>query len=143
MDINKIQDEIIEDFSMLPDWNAKYEYLMDMENSLPDMDNAYKTNEHLVHGCNSKAWITAELTNNNVHFIADGETAIARGILALMLKLFNNRAPDEIMETELYFFDRIGLKENLSMTRAEGLEHLIEKIYTLARSMKEASDQHN
>jgi len=134
MNINETQEEIIEYFSMLPDWHSKYEYLLDMENCLPVMDAELKTDESLVHGCNSKAWIRAELLDDKIKFTADGETAVARGILALIIKILNERTPDEILASELYFIDRIGLMENLSMTRAQGLEHLVEKIYVLARS---------
>lgn len=137
MNINDTQDEIIEYFSMLPDWQSRYEYLLDMENCLPVMDDALKTDESLVHGCNSKAWICAELQDGKVKFVADGETAIARGILALIIKILDNRTPGEILDSELYFVDSIGLRENLSMTRAQGLEHLIEKIYVLAGQLKE------
>jgi len=135
MNINDTQDEIIECFAMLPDWHSKYEYLLEMESSLPAMDSALKTDRSLVHGCNSKAWIIAELRDNKVQFIADGETAISRGILALMIKILGDRTPGNILASELYFIDRIGLKDNLSMTRAQGLEHLIEKMYVLAKNL--------
>jgi len=138
MNINETQDEIIEHFSMLPDWHSKYEYLLDMENCLPLMDSELKTDVSLVHGCNSKAWIQAELQDDKVKFTADGETAIARGILALIIKILDDRTPDEILASELYFIDRIGLMENLSMTRAQGLEHLVEKIYVLTKQLKDS-----
>ncbi len=131
MTTNQAQDEIIDCFNMLDDWHSKYEYLLDMGNHLPDMPDQLKTDRSLVHGCNSKAWIVAEPRNNRVHFIADAETAIARGILALMLKVLDNQPAEEILKTELYFLDRIGLRENLSMTRAQGLEHLVDKIYRM------------
>ncbi|MCW8963258.1 MAG: SufE family protein [Gammaproteobacteria bacterium] len=140
MNINDTQDEIIEHFSMLPDWHSKYEYLLDMEDCLPVMDAALKTDESLVHGCNSKAWIQAELQDGKLKFTADGETAIARGILALIIKILDNRTPDEILASELYFIDSIGLMENLSMTRAQGLEHLIEKIYALTKQLQNPTD---
>lgn len=132
MNIDDIQNEIIGEFLLFPDWESKYEYVLEMGNKLEPADASIKTEEHLVKGCTSKAWITAELHDNKMHFIADGETPIARGIIALVLRVLNDQAPQDISNTELYFLDQIGLKEHLSITRAQGLESLIRKIYTLA-----------
>ena len=132
MDITDIQDEIIEEFQIFPDWEGKYEYVMDMGNNLEPLDDSSKTDAHLVQGCTSRAWITADLIDGKMHFSADGETAIARGILALVLRVLNDQKPEDILNTELYFAERIGLKEHLSITRAQGLESLIKKIYQLA-----------
>lgn len=132
MNIADIQDEIIGEFQLFPDWESKYEYVLDMGNKLEPLDDSSKTDVHLVQGCTSKAWIMANLVDGKMHFSADGETAIARGILALVLRVLNDQKPEDILNTELYFPERIGLKEHLSITRAQGLESLIKKIYQLA-----------
>jgi cysteine desulfuration protein SufE len=110
MNIADIQDEIIEEFQLFPDWESKYEYVLEMGNKLEPLD----------------------LVDGKMHFNADGETAIARGILALVLRVLNDQKPEDILNTQLYFLERIGLKDHLSITRAQGLESLIKKIYQLA-----------
>jgi cysteine desulfuration protein SufE len=132
MNITDIQNEIIEEFQLFPDWESKYEYLLEMGNKLQPLDNSSKTDAHLVQGCTSKAWITADLVDGKMHFSADGETAIARGILALVLRVLNDQKPGDILAAELFFIESIGLQDNLSITRAQGLESLIRKIYQLA-----------
>ena len=132
MNIADIQDEIIEEFQLFPDWESKYEYVLEMGNKLEPLDDSSKTDAHLVKGCTSKAWITADLVDEKIHFNADGETAVARGILALVLRVLNDQKPGDILNTQLYFLERIGLKDHLSITRAQGLESLIKKIYQLA-----------
>ena len=133
MTINDIQNEIIEEFELFPDWESKYEYLLEMEKNLGGLDAKEKTGDHLVKGCTSKAWVTASVVDGNMHFHADAETAIARGILAMVLRVLDQQPPQEILASELYFLDRIGLKEHLSITRAQGLESLVNRLYALAR----------
>ena len=132
MKINDIQDEIIGEFELFPDWESKYEYVLEMGNKLEPADADIKTEEHLVQGCTSKAWITARFDDNKIHFIADAETSIARGIIALVLRVLNDQSPEDILNSRLYFLDQVGLKEHLSITRAQGLESLIKKLYALA-----------
>lgn len=132
MPINDIQDEIIGEFGLFPDWESKYEYLLETGNKLESADASIKANEHLVQGCTSKAWITARLDNDKLHYIADAETPIARGIIALVLRVLNDQPPEDILNSRLYFLDQVGLKEHLSITRAQGLESLIKKLYALA-----------
>jgi cysteine desulfuration protein SufE len=137
MGINDIQDEIIQEFELFPDWESKYEYVLEIGNQLTPLDESQKTDDHLVKGCTSRAWVIADRVNGKMHFQADGETAIARGIIALVLRILNDQTPEDILTSELYFLDRIGLKEHLSITRAQGLESLISKIYTLASHYRE------
>jgi cysteine desulfuration protein SufE len=137
MRINDIQDEIIECFSMLDDWHSKYEYLLEMEKDLPLIDAGQKSDKTLVHGCNSKAWIQAELIDGRIHFTADAETAIARAILALVIRVLQDHTPQEALDSPLYFIEQIGLMDNLSMTRVQGVEHLMAKLTKLARDLKQ------
>lgn len=133
MTINEIQDQLIEEFSMLPDWQDKYEYMMEMGEQLPLINEQYKDEEHLIPGCQSRAWIQTELVDGKMQFTADCEALIAKGIVALILKVLSNQPPEDIVNADLYLIDRIGLSEHLSMTRAEGLKHLIDSVREHAR----------
>lgn len=130
--INQLQDEIIDEFSLFHDWEQKYEYLLDLADRLDVMDEHFRSDIYLVPGCNSKAWLRAELHDGKVHYFADGETQIARGIMYLVLRVINGQEPQAILDAKLYFLERIGLQEHLTMTRAQGLEKLLEKVYSLA-----------
>jgi cysteine desulfuration protein SufE len=135
--INEIQNEIIEDFSMLEDWNDKYEYLIDFGKSLPLIDEQYKTEENRIHGCQSRVWLHAEMKENKLFFFADSDAIITKGIVGLLVKVLSGHTPKEIAETELYFIEKIGLKEHLSPTRANGLVSMIKKMKILAFSYNE------
>jgi cysteine desulfuration protein SufE len=111
--INEIQNEIIEDFSILEDWNDKYEYLIDFGKSLPLIDEQYKTEENRIHGCQSRVWLHAEMKENQLFFYADSDAIITKGIVGLLVKVLSGHTPKEIAETELYFIEKIGLKEHL------------------------------
>lgn len=126
--INEIQNEIIEDFSMLEDWNDKYEYLIDFGKSLPLIDEQYKTEGNRIHGCQSRVWLHAEIKENQLFFYADSDAIITKGIVGLLVKVLSGHTPKEIAETELYFIEKIGLKEHLSPTRANGLVSMIKKM---------------
>lgn len=126
--INDIQDEIIEDFSLYEDWNDKYEYLIEFGKSLQSLDEVYKTEENLIKGCQSKVWMHAEMQDDKLVFLADSEAIITKGIVGLLVKVLSHHTPKEIAETELYFIDKIGLKEHLSPTRANGLVSMIKKM---------------
>jgi cysteine desulfuration protein SufE len=130
--INEIQNEIIEDFSILEDWNDKYEYLIDFGKSLPLIDEQYKTEENRIHGCQSRVWLHAERKENQLFFYADSDAIITKGIVGLLVKVLSGHTPKEIAETELYFIEKIGLKEHLSPTRANGLVSMIKKMKILA-----------
>ena len=128
---NEIQDEIIEDFELFDEWIDKYNYLIELGNQLEPLNPKHKNNEYLIEGCQSKVWLHAELDNGKVMFTADSDAIITRGLVALLVKVMSGRKPEEIKDADLYFIDRIGLKENLSPTRSNGLLAMIKhmKLY--------------
>ena len=131
---NEIQDEIIEDFELFDEWIDKYNYLIELGNQLEPLNPKHKNNEYLIEGCQSKVWLHAELDNGKVIFTADSDAIITKGIVALLVKVMSGRKPEEIKDADLYFIDRIGLKENLSPTRSNGLLAMVKqmKLYGLA-----------
>jgi cysteine desulfuration protein SufE len=139
MSLNKIQDEIIEEFSIFTDWLDKYEYLIELGTNLPAIDPALKTDEYLINGCQSKVWLNADYTDGKIWYQADSDAIIVKGIVALLVKALNGQPPKEIIENELYFIDKIGLKQNLSPTRSNGLVSMVKKMkmYALAYQAKE------
>lgn len=132
--INTIQDEIIEEFSFFDDWMDKYEYIIELGKTLPVIDEQYKDEEHLIRGCQSRVWLHAEQPDDRVHFTADSDAVITRGLIALIIRVLNNQAAGDIAHSDLYFIDRIGLHEHLSPTRANGLRSMVKqmKLYGLA-----------
>ncbi len=138
MNMNEIQEEIIAEFEVFEDWLDKYNYLIDLSNDLPIMDPKYKTGEYLINGCQSKVWLRADLEDGKVKFTADSDAIITKGIVSLLIRVLSDRNPDEIMDTELVFIDRIGLRENLSPTRSNGLLSMVKqmKLYALAYKTK-------
>lgn len=134
MTLNEIQNEIIDDFGLFDEWMDKYNYLIELGNQLEPIDPKYKKNEYLIEGCQSKVWLHAELDNGEVKFTAESDAIITKGIVALLVKVMSGRKPEEIKDANLYFIDRIGLKENLSPTRSNGLLAMIKqmKLYGLA-----------
>jgi len=128
MILNKIQDEIIEDFELFDEWMDKYNYLIELGNRLEPLNPKHKNNEYLIEGCQSKVWLHAELDNGKVKFTADSDAIITKGIVALLVKVMSGRKPGEIKDADLYFIDRIGLKENLSPTRSNGLLAMIKQM---------------
>lgn len=138
MTINEIQDQIIEEFSMFEDWMDRYNYLIELGNDLPEIDPKFKIEENLISGCQSKVWLNAEYENGNLRFTADSDAIIVKGITALLIRVLNNQPASEIMNTDLYFIDKIGLKENLSPTRSNGLVAMVKKmkLYALAYHTK-------
>lgn len=134
MTLNEIQDEIIEDFELFDEWMDKYNYLIELGNQLEQFNPEYKNNEHLIEGCQSKVWLHAEMQDDKVKFTADSDAVITKGIAALLIKVMSGRKPEEIKDADLYFIDRIGLKENLSPTRSNGLLAMVKqmKLYGLA-----------
>lgn len=135
MTINEIQDEIIEEFSEINDWMDRYTYIIDLGSQLPPINEKYKTPQHLIEGCQSRVWINAEMTpEGTVHFEADSDAMIVKGIIALLIKVLDNQKPKDILDADLYFIDRIGLSEHLSPTRSNGLLAMVKqmKVYALA-----------
>lgn len=139
--INEIQDEIIEEFSMFEDWMDRYALLIDLGNSLEKLDDKYKVDNNLIEGCQSRVWLQADYDNGKIHFRADSDAVIVKGIIALLIKVLSGRTPSEIIEADLYFIERIGLKEHLSPTRSNGLVSMIKQMrfYAMAFKAKENS----
>ncbi len=138
MTIETIQEEIIDEFSMFDDWMQRYEYMIDLGKSLPIINDAHKTEDRLIKGCQSKVWLNAELENDKLIFTADSDAIITKGIIAILLRVFSNQTPKEILAANTNFIDEIGLKDHLSPTRANGLVSMIKqlKIYALAYETK-------
>ena len=138
MTIESIQEEIIDEFSMFDDWMQRYEYMIDLGKSLPLINDANKTDDRLIKGCQSKVWLDAELEGDKIVFTADSDAIITKGIIAILLRVFSNQTPENILAANTDFIDEIGLKEHLSPTRANGLVSMIKqlKIYALAYETK-------
>ncbi len=142
MALNKIQDEIIEEFSIFSDWLDKYDYLIELGNDLPDIDPAYKTDEYIINGCQSKVWLNADFKDGKMWYQADSDAIIVKGIAALLVKVLNGQPPKEIIDNDLYFIDEIGLKQNLSPTRSNGLVAMVKKmkLYAIAYQAKKQKE---
>lgn len=136
MTINEIQDEVIEEFSVFDDWMDKYALLIDMGNALPTLDGRYKTSSNLIEGCQSRVWLQANYTDGQVIFQGESDAVIVKGIVSLLIRVLSHHTPQEILDADLYFIDRIGLKEHLSPTRSNGLVAMLKqmKMYALAFS---------
>lgn len=134
MTINEIQDEIIDEFMGLDDWMDKYQMLIDLAGELPKLDERYKTEDNLIEGCQSRVWLHADMTDGLVRFEAESDALIVGGIIALLIRVLSGHTPDEILDSQLYFIDRIGLHEHLSPTRSNGLVAMVKqmRIYALA-----------
>ena len=133
-----IQEEIIEEFSMFDDWLDKYDYLISLSESLPVIASEHKTEEYIIEGCQSRVWVDARLEDGKIHYSADSDAIIIKGLLALLIRAMGGRTPQEVVDLELYFIDAIGLKENLSPTRGNGLLATIKqmRLYAVALSKK-------
>jgi cysteine desulfuration protein SufE len=134
MTINEIQDEIINEFSMFEDWMDKYNLLIDMGKDLPVIDPKFKVKDFLIDGCQSKVWLHPDYDGRLITFTADSDAIITRGIVALLIRVLSNRTPEEIISADLYFIEKIGLRQNLSPTRSNGLLSMLRqmKLYSLA-----------
>ena len=126
--IETIKSDIISEFSLFEDWMEKYEYIIELGKSIPLIDPKFKTDDNLIKGCQSKVWMHAEIKNNNVLFYADSDAIITKGIIAILIRVFSNQNPKNILESDTKFIDEIGLKEHLSPTRANGLVSMIKQI---------------
>lgn len=138
MTINEIQDQIIEEFSAYDDWMDRYAYLIEMSRELPPLDQKYRTKEYLIEGCQSRVWLAAEMKDKKIYYFADSDALLVKGIVALLVRVFSGQKPNDILNADLYFIDRIGLRENLSPTRANGLLAMLKqmKLYALAWEAK-------
>ena len=132
--IKIIQEELIQDFEMFENWMQKYEYLIDLGKELAPISQQHKTEENLIKGCQSKVWLNAEYTNGKIIFSADSEAIMTKGIVALLINVLSNQTPKDIANAKLDFIDKLGLKEQLSVTRANGLVSMIKKmkLYAIA-----------
>ncbi len=136
MSIKEIQEEIIDEFSMFDDWMERYEYLIELGKGLPPIASEYQTEDNLIKGCQSKVWLHAHLEDDKVVFTAASDAILTKGIIALLLRVFSNKTPQEILEADGSFIDKIGLKEHLSPTRANGLVSMIKQIKFYALAFK-------
>ena len=134
MTINEIQDEIIESFSVFDDWMDRYSLLIDMGNVLPPLDEKYKSENNLIEGCQSRVWLYAQFTDGKVVYQAESDAVIVKGIVSLLIRVLSGHTPQEILKTDLYFIESIGLREHLSPTRSNGLVAMLKqmKMYALA-----------
>ncbi len=139
MNINEIQDQIIEEFALFGDWMERYEYLIDLGRSLGPFDEKHKTPEYLIEGCQSKVWLYPTFENGIITFSAESDALITRGIVALLVRVFSERTPAEIVDASIYFIEKIGLRENLSPTRSNGLLAMMKqmRLYALAYKSKQ------
>lgn len=130
---DKIQDAIIEEFAMFDDWLDKYDYIISLSDSLPEIDPAKRTDKYLIEGCQSRVWVSSELKDGKMFYSADSDAIITKGIIALLISVMNGRSPEEAAGIDLYFIDAIGLGENLSPTRSNGLRAMIAQMKLDAR----------
>ena len=138
MTINEIQDEIIEEFTEFTEWMDKYQMLIDLGNELDGLDAEYKNEQNLIDGCQSRVWLQCDIKDGKLVFTADSDALITKGIIALLIRVVSGHTPKEILDTDLYFIERIGLHQHLSPTRSNGLLSMVKKIkaYALAFNMK-------
>ncbi|MEE1167782.1 MAG: SufE family protein [Alistipes sp.] len=134
-----IQESIIEEFSMFDDWLDKYDYLISLSDSLPAITADKRTDQYLIEGCQSRVWVAAEMRDGKVFYTADSDAIITKGIIALLIRVMNGRTAAEAAALDLYFIDAIGLGENLSPTRSNGLRAMIQqmKLYALVFSKQQ------
>lgn len=138
MNIKEKQEEIIDEFSMFDDWDERFQYVIDLGKGLPLIEEQYKTEENTIKGCQSKVWLHGEMTNDKIVFTADSDAIITKGIIAILIRVFSNQKASDILAADMDFIDKIGLKEHLSPTRANGLVSMIKniKMYALAFDAK-------
>lgn len=137
--INELQDEVVEEFSDFDDWMDKYQMLIDLGNDLETLDDKYKTEQNLIDGCQSRVWVQCDYTDDKLVFTADSDALIVKGIIALLIQVLSGHTPKEILDADLYFIDKIGLRDHLSPTRSNGLLAMVKQIkaYALAYEAKE------
>ena len=135
MTISEIQEEIIDEFNLFDDWMERYEYLIELGKSLPLIDDQYKIEENIIKGCQSKVWLYSKMNDSKICFTADSDAILTKGLVALLLRVFTNQTPKDILAADTIFIDKIGLKEHLSPTRANGLVSMLKqiKLYAIAQ----------
>jgi cysteine desulfuration protein SufE len=138
MELNEVQNNIVDEFSVFDDWMDKYNFLIEIGKELPVIDPRYKTKDFLIEGCQSKVWLHPEFDGRLVTFTADSDAIITRGIVSLLIKVLSGRSPQEIISSDLYFIDKIGLRQNLSPTRSNGLLSMVKqiKLYAMAYDVR-------
>ena len=138
MTINDIQDQIVDDFSAFDDWMDKYQMLIELGNSLEPLDEKYKTPQNIIEGCQSRVWLQADYNDGLIHFSGESDAVIVKGLVSLLIQVLSDHTPDEILNSELYFIEEIGLREHLSPTRSNGLLSMVKqmKVYALAFKAK-------
>ncbi len=142
MNINQIQDEIIDEFVDIDDWMDRYAYIIDLGNSLPAIDEKYKTPQYIIEGCQSRVWLYARLSDEGkVIYTADSDAIIVKGIISLLIKVLSLHTPQEILDADLYFIDKIGLSEHLSPTRSNGLVAMVKQMKSYALVFKARQSQ--
>ncbi|MFI3292826.1 MAG: SufE family protein [Rikenellaceae bacterium] len=136
--MDRVQEEIIEEFAIFEDWLDKYNYLIELSETLPPIDDAHRTDQYVIQGCQSRVWVDAKREDGKIYYTADSDAIITKGIIALLIRVLNGRSPQEILDCDLYFIDAIGLSENLSPTRSNGLLAMIKqmRMFALAFSTK-------
>lgn len=141
MTINEAQDEVIEEFSDFTDWMDKYQLLIDLGNEQEPLDNKYKTESNLIDGCQSRVWLQADYVDGKIIFTAESDALIVKGIISLLIRVLSGHTPQEILAADLYFIDKIGLKEHLSPTRSNGLLAMVKQIRMYALAYKVKSEE--
>jgi cysteine desulfuration protein SufE len=136
--IKDIQNEIIDEMSIFDDWMDKYNYIIELAGDLPTIKDEFKTPQYLIEGCQSKVWINADLEDGKIKYSADSDAIITKGIIALLIRVMNNKTPQELVDVDLFFLEAIGLRDNLSPNRANGLVSMIKqmKLYAIAYQAK-------
>lgn len=134
MSIEQKQQEIIDEFAIYDDWMEKYEYIIELGKDLPLIDPDKKTDDRLIEGCQSRVWLDATIDDDKIHLTADSDAIITKGIIGLLIRVYDNEAPEDIVKSDLHFISEIGLQEHLSPTRANGLLSMVKKIKLLALS---------
>ena len=143
MTINELQDNVIEEFSVFDDWMDKYALLIDLGNSLPPLDDKYKTESNLIEGCQSRVWLQADYVDGQIIFQGESDAVIVKGIVSLLIRILSGHTPKEIMDANLYFIEEVGLREHLSPTRSNGLVAMVKqmRLYAMAFNAKEMKNQ--
>ena len=139
-DIQEIEAEIIDEFAFLDDWMDKYQHIIDLGKALPSLDTSYKTDDNIVRGCQSQVWLVPEMKEDQLYFHADSDAFITKGLIALLVRVLSGHTPDEVLETDMAFVDKIGIRDHLSPTRSNGLNAMLKKMkmYALAYKVKNA-----
>jgi cysteine desulfuration protein SufE len=145
MTILELQEQVVSEFSLFDDWMDKYNYLIEIGKSIPIIDESYKTNQYVITGCQSKVWLHADYRDGNIFFSADSDAIITKGIVNLLIRVLSGHTPDEILNADMDFIDKVGLREHLSPTRSNGLTSMVKqmKLYALAFKTKSEAGNRN